>query len=93
MLGFGSKQITVMRNEKYDEAFKRNAVPLVEAGQTGARVARDLGVPSTPLYAWCKRYRTTASVHGHASHNQDETTRLRTELERTKMESALIFLV
>lgn len=75
-----------MSHQKYDEAFKRNAVQLVESGQTGAKVARDLGVPATQLYAWCKRYRTTPSGHGNAAHNQDETTQLRKELEQTKME-------
>jgi transposase len=75
-----------MSKQKYDESFKRNAVRLIESGQTGAQVARDLGVPANQLYAWCKRYRTTESVHGNASANQDETTRLRKELARTQME-------
>ena len=75
-----------MSQQKYDESFKRNAVQLVDAGQRAAQVARDLGVPATQLYAWCKRYRTTPSAHGNAAHNQDETTRLRKELEETKME-------
>ncbi len=75
-----------MGNQKYDEVFKRNAVQLVESGQTGAQVARDLGVPANQLYAWCQRYRTRPSAHGNASQNQDETTRLRKELARAEME-------
>jgi transposase len=75
-----------MSNQQYDEAFKRSAVQLVESGQRGAQVARDLGVPANQLYAWCKRYRAAPSAHGNAAHNQDETTRLRKELEQTKME-------
>ena len=75
-----------MSKQKYDESFKRNAVRLIESGQTGAQVARDLGIPANQLYAWCKRYRTTVSVHGNASANQDETTRLRKDLARTHME-------
>lgn len=75
-----------MSHQKYDESFKRHAVQLVDSGQTAAQVARDLGVPANQLYAWCKRYRATPSAHGNAAHNQDETTRLRKELEQTKME-------
>jgi len=75
-----------MSHITHDEEFKQNAVRLVESGQTAAQVSRDLGVPAHQLYAWCKRYRTTRSVHGNASHNQDEVTQLRKELERTKME-------
>jgi transposase len=75
-----------MSNIKYDEAFKRNAVRLVESGQSAARVAQDLGLRANQLYSWRKRYGATPSVHGNASHNQDEVTQLRTELERTKME-------
>jgi transposase len=75
-----------MSNQKYDEAFKRNAVELVESGQTGAQVARDLGVPANQLYSWCKQYRRTPSKHGNALVNQDEVTQLRKELARTQME-------
>jgi transposase len=75
-----------MSNKKYDEAYKRNAVRLVESGQSAARVARDLGLRANQVYAWRKRYGATASVHGNASQNQDEVTHLRKELERTQME-------
>jgi transposase len=75
-----------MSKQKYDEAFKRNAVQLVESGRTGAEVARDLGVPANQLYAWCHRYRRTPSTHGNAASNQDELTTVRKELEQTKME-------
>ena len=75
-----------MSNTKYDEEFKRNAVRLVESGQSAAQVARDLGLQANQVYAWRKRYGSTPSVHGNAAHNQDEVTQLRAELERTKME-------
>jgi len=75
-----------MSTIKYDEEYKRHAVQLVESGQTAAQVARDLGVHANQLYTWCKRYGTEPSAHGNASHNQDELTQLRKELDRTKME-------
>jgi transposase len=75
-----------MSYRKFDEEFKRNAVKLVESGQTSAQVARDLGLHVNQVYEWCKRFRTEPSTHGNAAHNQDEVTQLRKELERTKME-------
>jgi transposase len=75
-----------MSNIKHDEEFKRNAVRLVESGQSAARVARDLGLRANQIYSWRKRYGTVPSVHGNATQNQDEMTQLRRELERSKME-------
>lgn len=75
-----------MSNQKYDEAFKRSAVQLVESGQTGAQVARDLGVPANQLYSWCHKYRALPSTHGNATVQQDETAMLRKRLARAEME-------
>jgi transposase len=75
-----------MSHSKYDDAFKRNAVKLVESGTTAAQVARDLGIPVNQLYMWCSRYRKTPSKHGNASENQDEVKKLQKELTRTRME-------
>lgn len=69
-----------MSRIKYDEAFKRNAVGLVESGTKVSQVARDLGVNASQLYGWCQQYRTTASTHGNQLSQQDETSRLRREL-------------
>lgn len=75
-----------MSEIKYDETFRRNAVSLVDQGTPAAQVARDLGIPVHRLYAWCKRYRNTASVHGNATANQEEVTRLRKQLARAEAE-------
>ena len=75
-----------MVKKKYDEEFKRNTVRLVESGQSASHVARDLGLRANQIYLWRKRYGTSPSIHGNASANQDEVTRLRKDLERTKME-------
>jgi len=45
----------------HDEAFKKNAVALVESGQKTVQVARDLGLPVETLYQWVSRYRQTPS--------------------------------
>ncbi len=59
-----------MSQQKYDEPFRRSAVQLVESGQSGAQVARDLGLPASQVYAWCRKYRTVPSKHGNAFENQ-----------------------
>jgi transposase len=75
-----------MSQQKYDEAFRRNAVQLVESGQSGAQVARDLGIPASQIYSWRAKYRGTASQHGNASENQSEVAKLRKELTLARME-------
>jgi transposase len=78
-----------MSQQKYDESFRRNAVQLVESGQSGAQVARDLGVPASQIYTWCAKYRRAASkhsTHGNASENQSEVAQLRKELSLARME-------
>ena len=75
-----------MGHRKYDEAFKRNTVQLVEGGQTVAQVARDLGLSPNQVYLWRTKYVRTPSTHGNALHNQDEMTVLKKELARTRME-------
>jgi transposase-like protein len=61
-----------MGKQKYDEAFKRNAVSLVESDHTSAQVALGLGLHANQLYEWCRRYRNRPSDHGNASSNQSE---------------------
>lgn len=75
-----------MSNRKYDEAFKQNAVQLVESGSTAAQVSRDLGISVNQLYTWCAKYRKTPSKHGNASENQDEVKKLQKELSYARME-------
>jgi transposase len=75
-----------MSQQKYDEAFRRNAVQLVESGQTAAQVARDLGIPASQIYAWRRKYGTSPSQHGNASEHQSEVAKLRKELALAQME-------
>ncbi len=75
-----------MSPKKYDEAFKRNAVGLIESGHSAASVARDLGVPINRIYAWRDKYGKLVSKHGNAKHNLDNEARLERELAHTKME-------
>lgn len=79
-----------MSNQKYDEAFKRQAVSLVEGGTSAAQVARDLGIAANQLYNWMKRYRSVGSTHGNAAENQAEVARLRKELARKEAELEIL---
>ncbi len=75
-----------MSQQKYDEAFRRSAVQLVESGQSGAQVARDLGIPASQVYTWCRKYGRTPSKHGNATENQSEVAKLRKQLALAQME-------
>lgn len=80
---------------KYDESFKKNAVGLVESGQSAVRVAADLGIPVASLYQWMSRYRQHParhkdplnSHHRNGSKSRDE--RL-SELESLRKENELL---
>lgn len=78
--------------KRYDEAFKQNAVRLVESGQSAAAVARDLGLHVETLYQWVKRYRQTPakSSVGHSSTRSSELEALRKENELLKMERDIL---
>lgn len=77
-------------SKKYDEAFRKSAIALVESGQTVAQVARDLGMPAKRLYLWRKQYGKVESTHGNATANLDEVTRLRKELARAQAELEIL---
>ena len=75
-----------MSINNYDEAYKRNAVSLVETGTPAAQVARDLGISAHLIYTWRKQYGTQPSRHGNAETNQEENARLRKQLARAEAE-------
>ena len=75
-----------MTHQIYDEAYKRNAVSLVESGTPAAQVARDLGISAHLIYSWRSQYGTKISTHGNALENQDEVTLLRKQLARSEAE-------
>jgi transposase len=67
----------------FSEEFKQDAVRRAEAGeQTFSHIARDLGIHSSLLQTWRRKYgtaRTVASVTKPASSLEDENRRLRRE--------------
>ncbi len=78
------------RQSKYDEAFRRNAVALVESGRTAAAVARELGIHVNYLYGWLKQYRTKPSSRKISPDRDLELEQLRKDLARVTMERDIL---
>ena len=64
---------------KFDNDFKRNAVQKVLDGQSGASVARELGIGENLIYKWKKKF--TSDGDGVSSGEQ------LTEIEQLKKEN------
>ena len=79
---------------RYTLEFKKEAVRLVESGQSIAAAARDLGVVEQTLFNWIKAHRagTLKEVSGKAgvTAEQMEISRLRAELARVTMERDIL---
>lgn len=77
----------------YTEAFKREAVQLVESsGKSVAEIARDLGINDNNLYRWRGVYgrQPQASVNGSVSEMEAELKRLRREVEVLRQERDIL---
>ena len=78
---------------RYTLEFKREAVRLVEGGQSIAGAARTLGIVDQTLFNWVKasrQGRLTGADSKPVSAEQMEIARLRAELARVKMERDIL---
>ena len=80
---------------KYDEAFKQEALSLLEvSGKSVRQIEDELGITPGLLNKWKQRYRlhpTTREVKPSEQHDLEvENRRLRRELERVKAERDLL---
>ena len=85
--------MTKTRRARYTLEFKREAVRLVEGGQSMAAAARTLGIVEQTLFNWVKANRQgkLSSVCSQSvSAEQMEIVRLRAELARVKMEPGIL---
>ena len=86
--------MTKSKRGRYTLEFKREAVRLVESGQSAASVARTLGVVEQTLGNWVKAHRAGSlqGVGGKAqvTAEQMEISRLRAELARVTMERDIL---
>lgn len=84
-----------MKYQKYDEAFKQNAVRLIASGQKATQVAHDLGLHVETLYQWVRKYRPKEAVSLPAAASSPgslakENEALRKENELLKMERDIL---
>ena len=85
--------MTKTTRARYTLEFKREAVRLVEGGQSIAAAARTLGLVEQTLFNWVKAQRqgTLKGAEGKpVSTEQMEISRLRAELARVKMECDIL---
>ena len=69
---------------KYDEDFKRNALRMIEQGQSVRSVAQALGVAEAQLHKWKK------IAHEQSSPTQQEVSLLRARLRQVEMERDIL---
>ena len=79
---------TVRIKRKYDEEFKRNALKMIENGQSVHSVSQALGVGESQLHKWKRTVRSSRSAED--SEVVELTKRLRqVEMERDILKKAL----
>lgn len=87
--------------QRYDEAFKKNAIGLVLNGHKASQVARDLGLNPETLYQWVRKHRESTEKTPFAgerlvpqksepSAEARELERLRKEIELLRMERDIL---
>lgn len=69
---------------KYDEDFKRNALKMIENGQSVRSVAQALGVAEGQLHKWRRVARK------HASPSETEVSQLRARLRQVEIERDIL---
>jgi transposase len=78
------QKTAITTRRKYDEEFKRNALKLIEQGQSVRSVSQALGVAEGQLHKWKRAARR------HASPNQEEVTELRAQLRQLQIERDIL---
>jgi transposase len=87
-------KMTKAARRRYTFEFKREAVRLVESGQSIAAAARSVGMVEQTLFNWVKASRQGilkgADSRSKVTAEQMEISRLRAELARVKMERDIL---
>lgn len=77
--------------QRYDEAFKKHAVELLECGnRTMRQLAQELGVPYKTLEKWKARYRTLHRVESGSLSGGSEVEQLRRKLAYVERERDIL---
>jgi transposase len=76
-----------MRQKRYSQAFKREALRLLETSDKSiAEIERDLGLSAGLLYKWRERYQVGDNGPDELSLEDSDEQALRAELRRVKRE-------
>lgn len=79
------------RYKRYDEAFKRSAVEMVDGGKAVKQVAQELGVEVETLRYWCKRSKPKAATEPRTpAELEAEISALQQELQRVKTQRDIL---
>ncbi|MFG0297051.1 MAG: IS3 family transposase [Maioricimonas sp. JB045] len=78
------------RQRRHSDEFKREALRMVEAGQSQAEVARNLGIHVSLLGKWKAKYSAEEAVSELTEDERLELARLRAENKRLKMERDIL---
>lgn len=88
--------IQMVKRQKYNDEFKREAVRLMENRGTKSvdAVADDLGVATSQLYEWRRKFGDNGSARSSSAEQTEdlraENLRLKRELERVSKERELL---
>jgi transposase len=83
-----------MRSRTYDKEFKLNALELYKNGKSKTKTCRDLGIPCGTFWGWLKQSRAEGiesfTGSGNVKPNNEETLKLKRELDDVKMEQDIL---
>lgn len=77
-------QAAITHRRKYDEDFKRNALKMIEQGQSVRSVSQALGVGESQLHKWKRTIRSSRSVE------DVEVAELRARLKQVETERDIL---
>ena len=83
-----------MRSRTYDKEFKLNALALYKNGKSRTKICKDLGIPYGTFWGWLKQSREEGiksfTGSGNVKPNNEETLKLKRELDDVKMERDIL---
>jgi transposase len=83
-----------IERRRFDDAFRRHAVALVNSGRSVSDVARELGVSAFSLYEWRRKIRRQVDLKAPPPQTveglEEENARLREALHRSQLREEIL---
>jgi len=78
---------TSNHGKRYDDAFKRHIIGLVDGGQSASEIARQYDLATSSVTTWCKRYEKNGNFEEKPmlSAAEIENRELKKQLKNTQM--------